>query len=74
MPIFECYLLRRDSKNGCQKHMHLKDVGLHAQNMIIILYLVVDILGGGGRHGHLMSMEFVTLTMNKKYSHEHQKS
>ena len=43
------------------KNMSLKDIGLHAQNMITFVISIVNIiffLGGGGEglYGHLMSM------------------
>ena len=48
-PIFEWYLVRCCSKNGYIKDVCLKEIGLHAQNMIItILSSIVDIIGGGG--------------------------
>ena len=40
------YLVRCSSKNGYQKDMCLKGIGLCAQNMITILGPIVNILGG----------------------------
>ena len=42
--IFEWYLVWRGSKNK-----YRKEVGLHAQNMITVLVLIVNIIGGGGK-------------------------
>ena len=45
-PLFEWYVVRCSSKNGDQKDMCLKEIGLHAQNMITILGSIVNISGG----------------------------
>ena len=37
MPIYEWYVVRCGSKNGHQNDMCLKEIGLHAQNMLTIL-------------------------------------
>ena len=44
-PIFEWCVVRCGSKNGYQKDMCLKEIGLHAQNMIIILDSIVNVIG-----------------------------
>ena len=36
-PIFEQYVIRCESKNWHQKDMCLEEIGLHAQNMLIII-------------------------------------
>ena len=41
----------------------MKEIGLHAQNMITILSLIVNIIGGDLRD-HLMSTGISTLIMN----------
>ena len=44
--IFGWCLVRRGSKDGCQKdHIHLKKIGLYAQNMITIIDLIVNKTG-----------------------------
>ena len=43
-PIFKWYVVRCGSKNRHQKHMHLKEIGLGAQTMLIILGSVVNII------------------------------
>ena len=35
-------------KNGYQRDIYLKEIGLRAQNMIIILDSTINIIGGGG--------------------------
>ena len=48
--VFQWYMLRYDSKKGYEKNMCSKEIGLHAQNMIIILGLVFNtivVVGGG---------------------------
>ena len=46
--------------------MFLKEIGIHAQNKIIILDLTINIGGGGQRdlYDHLMVMIIFTLIMN----------
>ena len=41
--VFEYYMVRRDSKNGYQKDMYSKEIGLHAQNMITIISSIVNL-------------------------------
>ena len=43
-PIFEWYVVRWWSKDGHQKFMYLKEIGLRAQNMLIILGLSVNMI------------------------------
>ena len=43
-PIFEWYAVRCGFKNGAQKYICLNDIGLHVQNMITILGLIVNII------------------------------
>ena len=43
--IFECDVVRCGSKNGIQKDKCLKEIELGAQNMIIILGSIVNIVG-----------------------------
>ena len=45
-PIFESYVVRCGSKNGHQKDMSLKEIGLHAQNMLTILGSKVNMIWG----------------------------
>jgi hypothetical protein len=42
-PIFKWYVVRYGSKNKPQKGSSLKEIGLHAQNMIVILDSTVNI-------------------------------
>lgn len=44
MPIFEWYVGRYGSDKRHQKHMNLKEIRLHAQNMLILLDSIVDII------------------------------
>ena len=44
--IFEWYMVRCDSKNKYQKSVCLKEIGLHAQNMITFLNLTINLIGG----------------------------
>ena len=39
-------MVRCGSKNGHQKDMCLKEIGLRAQNMLTILGSIVNIIGG----------------------------
>ena len=57
-------MVRRSSKNGYQKDMCLKGIGLRAQNMITIIGPIVNILGGDVCD-HLMSTQIFTLIMYK---------
>ena len=43
---FEWYVVGCGSKNGYQKDVCLKEIGLRAQNMITILGSIVDVIGG----------------------------
>ena len=52
------------SKNGCSKDTCLKDIRLHAQNLIIILGLVVKVILGG-MYDHLTRVSISIITMNK---------
>ena len=45
-PIFYCYVVKCDFKNRYQKDMWAKEFGLCAQNVIIILGSIVNIIGG----------------------------
>ena len=42
-PIFEGYVFRCGSKNGYQKVMCLKEIGLCAQSMITVLDSIVSV-------------------------------
>jgi hypothetical protein len=45
-PILEWYVVKCGFKNGHQRDMCLKEIqGLHAQNMIIILRSIVNMIG-----------------------------
>ena len=48
------------------KDMCFKEIRLHAQNMLTILGLLFNIIGGGGRGlcDHLISSRIFTLMMN----------
>ena len=48
------------SKNGYQKNVDLKEIGLHVQNMITILGSIVNYIGRD-LYDHLMSMIIFTL-------------
>lgn len=69
-PIFERYVVRCVSKNEYQKDIHLKDIGLCAQNMISIPSSIVDIIGRGV-YDHLINTRIFTLIV--RYSHELQR-
>ena len=58
---FECYLVRCGSKNKQHEDMCLKESGLHAQYMQIILGSNSQHNGGGDLYDHLMSMRIFTL-------------
>ena len=45
-PIFEWYVVWCGYKNEYQKDMCLKEIGLYAQNMITILSLTINMIGG----------------------------
>ena len=45
-PIFEWYVVRCGSKNGYQKHMCFKEIGLCAHDLITILSSIVSLNGG----------------------------
>ena len=45
-PIFEWYMVRFGSKDGHQKDICLKEIGLRAQTIITVLGSVVNLLGG----------------------------
>ena len=45
-PIFKWYVVKCGSKNGYQKDMSLKDIELFAQNLLIILGSIFNIIGG----------------------------
>ena len=65
-----------DSRKGTKKAciMYLNEIGLRAQNMLIIPGSPVNmILGGTYLHDHLMNTRIFTLIMNERYSCEHQK-
>ena len=70
-PIFEWYVVGWISKNGCQKNMSLKEMGLHAPNTINLLSLTMTIMGRGGEGGgpktydHLMSTRIFALILSK---------
>ena len=52
------------SKNGDQKNMGSKEIGLCAQNMTTISNSTVNIIGGN-LYDHLMSTKIFTLIMNE---------
>ena len=45
-PIFEWYVVWCGYKNEYKKDMCLKEIGLHAQNMITILSFTINMIGG----------------------------
>jgi len=45
IPIFEWHVVRCESKNSHQKNMCLKEIRLHAQNMLIILGSIINMIG-----------------------------
>ena len=47
-PIFEWYVIRCGSKNGCHEDRCLRKIRLRAQKTITILESIVNINGGGG--------------------------
>ena len=61
--IFEWCVVRRESKNGHQKDMCLKEIELCVQNMLTIIGSIIDMIGG--LYDHLMSKRMFTLIMNK---------
>ena len=62
-PILEWYVIWCGSKNGYQKDMSLKEIGLRAQNMITILGSISQ-HNWGYLYEHLMSMR-TSLRMSK---------
>ena len=57
-PMFELYVIGFRSKNGHQKKVFWREVGLHAQNMLTTLSSIVNIIGRGGGerlYDHLMN-------------------
>ena len=63
-PIFEWCVVRCDSKSIYQKDICLQEIGLHAQNMIIVLGSIFDRLCKG-LHDHLTSERIFNLIMNR---------
>ena len=63
-PIFEWYVVRYGSKNGYQKDMCSKYNGLHSQNVETNLGSIVNIIGKGDLHDHLINMRVFTLIMS----------
>ena len=63
-PLFEWYMGSCGSKNGHQEGMCSKEIRLHAQNMLTILGLMVN-MTRGDLYDHLMSTRIFTLIMNK---------
>ena len=45
-PIIKWYVVKCGSKNGYQKDMSLKDIELYAQNLLIILGSIFNIIEG----------------------------
>ena len=45
MPIYEWHVISCESNNGHQKYMSSKVIGLHVQNMLIILGRIVNMFG-----------------------------
>lgn len=58
----EWHLIRCGFKNGCQTDVSLKEIRLCAQNMIIVLGSIVNIIGRD-LYDHLMSMKTFALRM-----------
>ena len=53
-PTCEWYVVICDSKNKYQKHMCLKEIGLHAPKMVpISIVSIVDIIWEVGRERHI---------------------
>ena len=52
-PIFKWCMLRSEPKNGHQKELCWKEIGLLGYILLTILDAIVDIVGGGGVD-HLM--------------------
>ena len=63
-PVLECCVFRCRSKNWHQKDMCLKEVGLHAQSMLIILGSIVNMIRGD-LYDRLLSTRITTLITNK---------
>ena len=57
-------LVRCDSKNGYQKNMISKEIGLPAQNMLSILSSTINIIVED-LHDHFMSTRIFNLILNK---------
>ena len=53
-----------------EKNLWWKEVGLNAPNVITILGSIVNIIGRGGLHDHLMRTRIFTLMMGIRYSCE----
>jgi hypothetical protein len=53
-------------RNGYQKDMPSKEIGLHAQNIITILGSIINIIGWKV-YDHLMSTEMLNLINNKMF-------
>ena len=62
-PILEWFVVWCGSKNKYQKDMCLKEIGLHPQNMVIILNLIINI--NGGLYDYLKSTRISILIRNK---------
>jgi hypothetical protein len=62
-PISE-WLIRCGCKNGHQKDMCLKEIGLQDQNMLTILGSIANMIGGDV-YDHLMSAGIFTLIISK---------
>ena len=58
-------MVRCTSKNGYQREIIFIEIGVHAENMIIILALIVNIFGGD-LHDHLMSMRIKSIMIMNK--------
>ena len=59
--------LRADNEKNKNKNMHLKEIGLHAQNMLTILGSIVNV-SGETLYDHLMSTRIFTLITNKIFT------
>ena len=65
-PIFEWCVVGCGSQHRHQEDiMYLKEIGLHAQNLLIFLSSIVNIIGGTDLHGHFMSSRIFALKMIK---------
>ena len=63
IPILEWLGNKCGSWNGYQKGMCLKEIGLHAQNMLTILSLIVNIIDGIHIYDHVTKTRIFTLIM-----------